>query len=89
MDARERRVIERWNGLTTVDQGSGPGGNSKKAITWSSELDVVKAGELYKMDTEGCGDWANSCGQVAPFGCYCDAICSQRGDCCADAGTCR
>ena len=35
-----------------------------------------------------CGCAANQCGQVAPFGCYCDAECSQRGDCCSDAGTC-
>ena len=35
-----------------------------------------------------CGCAANQCGQVAPFGCYCDAECSQRGDCCSDANTC-
>ncbi len=35
-----------------------------------------------------CGCAANQCGQVAPFGCYCDAECMQRGDCCSDAGTC-
>jgi vibriolysin len=37
---------------------------------------------------QDCGCAANQCGQVAPFGCYCDAECSQRGDCCSDAGTC-
>ncbi len=36
-----------------------------------------------------CGCGANQCGQVAPFGCFCDAECSARGDCCSDAGTCR
>jgi len=38
---------------------------------------------------QDCGCAALSCGQVAPFGCYCDAMCEGRGDCCADAGTCR
>jgi hypothetical protein len=33
-----------------------------------------------------CGCAAEqSCGGVAPFGCYCDAGCDQRGDCCADS----
>jgi Zn-dependent metalloprotease len=35
-----------------------------------------------------CGCAASQCSQVAPFGCYCDGECSQRGDCCSDAGTC-
>ena len=37
---------------------------------------------------QDCGCAANQCGQVAPFGCYCDGECQQRGDCCGDAGTC-
>jgi pseudolysin/vibriolysin len=26
----------------------------------------------------------NTCGEVAPFGCWCDAECEARGDCCVD-----
>jgi len=33
-----------------------------------------------------CGCGADSCGSVAPFGCYCDADCAATGDCCADVG---
>lgn len=33
-----------------------------------------------------CGCAAEqSCGGVAPFGCYCGADCGERGDCCADS----
>jgi len=34
---------------------------------------------------EDCGCTANSCGGVAPMGCFCDSTCAERGDCCADA----
>ena len=31
----------------------------------------------------GCAAPA-ACGTIAPFGCYCDATCAERGDCCSD-----
>ncbi|HEY8141061.1 MAG TPA: M4 family metallopeptidase [Kofleriaceae bacterium] len=33
-----------------------------------------------------CGCSALGCEDVAPFGCWCDAECEARGDCCADHG---
>ncbi|MEM9461019.1 MAG: S8 family serine peptidase [Myxococcota bacterium] len=35
-------------------------------------------------DPNSCAD---SCGNQAPGGCYCDALCSQYGDCCEDYGS--
>jgi vibriolysin len=32
----------------------------------------------------GCAAPGDTCGSVAPYGCYCDAVCGVRGDCCAD-----
>jgi len=37
----------------------------------------------------GCRAPSQSCGSVAPYGCWCDASCGERGDCCADADVCR
>ncbi|HEU5058504.1 MAG TPA: M4 family metallopeptidase, partial [Kofleriaceae bacterium] len=38
---------------------------------------------------QDCGCAApDACGSVAPYGCWCDAECGARGDCCADAGGC-
>ena len=39
---------------------------------------------------EDCGCRADYCmAEVAPFGCWCDAACEGRGDCCFDAGICN
>jgi vibriolysin len=38
---------------------------------------------------QDCGCAALECGQLAPFGCYCDPICHQYGDCCSDIGVCE
>jgi vibriolysin len=38
---------------------------------------------------QDCGCSApDSCGSVAPYGCYCDDSCGETGDCCADIGVC-
>ena len=39
----------------------------------------------------GCSSAGYTCGDnvPAPFGCYCDPLCQQYGDCCADVGTCN
>jgi Zn-dependent metalloprotease len=37
---------------------------------------------------EDCGCEAVACGEVAPFGCFCDAACDESGDCCADQDDC-
>ncbi len=34
----------------------------------------------------GCAAPGDTCGSVAPYGCYCDGVCGVRGDCCADYG---
>jgi len=38
---------------------------------------------------QDCGCAALNCEQLAPFGCYCDDICEDYGDCCADYGSCN
>jgi vibriolysin len=52
VDARSGAVLEKFNSFYTVEQGSGPGGNAKKARTWSAELDVEPDGSEFKMDTD-------------------------------------
>lgn len=44
------------------------------------------AGETPEACPQDCGTCiaANSCGGVAPSGCYCDATCHEHGDCCPD-----
>jgi vibriolysin len=37
----------------------------------------------------GCSAPGDSCGTVAPFGCWCDADCAESGDCCADVDVCQ
>jgi vibriolysin len=37
----------------------------------------------------GCRAPGDSCGTLAPYGCWCDADCEQSNDCCADVGICR
>ena len=32
----------------------------------------------------GCAAPGDTCGSVAPYGCWCDAVCGVRGDCCQD-----
>jgi pseudolysin/vibriolysin len=38
---------------------------------------------------QDCGCAAHDCEDLAPFGCYCDPICEDYGDCCSDADTCN
>ena len=38
---------------------------------------------------QDCGCAALECGQLAPFGCYCDPVCHEYGDCCSDIGVCE
>jgi subtilisin family serine protease len=37
---------------------------------------------------EDCGCAAQSCGGVAPIGCWCDGDCAEHGDCCPDVDVC-
>ncbi len=60
----------------------------------SAPPDTCGDGECNEEETDAtcatdCGCTADSCGTVAPFGCYCDADCEASGDCCADVGVCR
>jgi len=34
----------------------------------------------------GCSAGGDTCGSVAPYGCWCDDLCEVAGDCCADHG---
>jgi len=38
---------------------------------------------------QDCGCAALECGQLSPFGCYCDPICHDYGDCCSDIEVCE
>ncbi len=52
VNAGDAAVIRKFNALETLDQASGPGGNAKKANSWSSELDVEPDGGEFEMDTD-------------------------------------
>jgi len=52
IDARAATVLRKFDGHTTIDQGSGPGGNSKVSRTWTARLDVELDDGVYKMKTD-------------------------------------
>ena len=51
VDAASGAIARSFDALTTEDQASGPGGNAKKARTWTAELDVEPMGGEFAMDT--------------------------------------
>jgi vibriolysin len=51
VDAGSGEVLERYDGLTTEAQASGPGGNPKVARSWSAALDVTAVGGEFAMET--------------------------------------
>jgi vibriolysin len=51
IDARTGELIKKWNGIHTLSQASGPGGNAKVARTWTDALDVEPSGTQFVMDT--------------------------------------
>jgi vibriolysin len=50
-DAHSGELLKRYNGIHTLSQASGPGGNAKVQRTWTAALDVEPSGSLFKMDT--------------------------------------
>ena len=52
VDAATGDIIDGWNGLTTSDQATGPGGNGKVARSWSAQLDVEPMDGQYGMQTD-------------------------------------
>ena len=48
--------------------------------------DICDGDESDENCPQDCGCAAFDCGQVAPYGCFCDDICEDYGDCCADRG---
>jgi Zn-dependent metalloprotease len=44
-------ILESWNGIHTLSQASGPGGNAKVTRTWTDALDVEPSGSQYVMNT--------------------------------------
>ena len=52
LDAVTGAVLERYNALHTMEQGSGPGGNAKVSWTWNAELDLEEKGGEYWMETD-------------------------------------
>ena len=51
VDAHTGDVINQFNGIHTLEQASGPGGNDKVARTWDAELDVEPQGDQFAMET--------------------------------------
>jgi vibriolysin len=51
VDAQTGEVLKRFNGIHTLSQASGPGGNAKVARTWNAQLDVEPSGAQFMMDT--------------------------------------
>ena len=52
VDARSGTIIKKFDGLHTLEQASGPGGNARVSRTWTSRLDVEMDGDEFVMDTE-------------------------------------
>lgn len=50
-DMSAGELLARWNGIDTIAQASGPGGNPKYTHAWSGELDVEENGASYVMTT--------------------------------------
>jgi Zn-dependent metalloprotease len=44
LDAKTGELLAKWNGIDTVSQASGPGGNPKITHSWTNELDVEDSG---------------------------------------------
>ncbi|HEU5060241.1 MAG TPA: M4 family metallopeptidase [Kofleriaceae bacterium] len=52
------------------------------------ECDEDESDETCGVDC-GCRAPDDSCGSVAPYGCWCDEACVESGDCCADVAVCQ
>ena len=52
VDARSGAVLKKFDGLHTMDQASGPGGNARVSRTWTSQLDVESDDSEFVMDTD-------------------------------------
>jgi Zn-dependent metalloprotease len=50
---------------------------------------ICSGDETDENCAQDCGCEALECGQLAPFGCYCDPVCHDYGDCCSDIGHCE
>ena len=50
-DAKTGELVKQFNGIHTLSQASGPGGNAKVARTWTNALDVEPSGSQFMMDT--------------------------------------
>jgi vibriolysin len=50
-DAKTGELVKQFNGIHTLSQASGPGGNAKVPRTWNAELDVEPSGTQFMMDT--------------------------------------
>jgi pseudolysin/vibriolysin len=51
VDARSGEVFFKFNGIHTLEQASGPGGNDKVSRTWTAQLDVEPQGAQFVMQT--------------------------------------
>jgi vibriolysin len=51
IDAKTGEVLQKFNGIHTLAEASGPGGNAKVSRTWTNALDVEASGSSYVMDT--------------------------------------
>ncbi len=51
IDARTGELLQQFNGLDTLSQASGPGGNAKVPRTWVAQLDVEPSGSQFQMNT--------------------------------------
>src|SRR5207249_2070095 len=52
VDAHDGSVLKSWNGIHTLSEASGPGGNAKYSHPWMNNLDVeLQSGTTFVMDT--------------------------------------
>ena len=51
VDAKSGEIFYKFNGIHTLEQASGPGGNPKVSRTWTAQLDVEPQGAQFAMNT--------------------------------------
>lgn len=72
-----------WNGYGQLGNGNTAGATSAVKVV-SCGNGTCEAGETAASCPADCGGCAGACGGASAEGCYCDEVCVNYGDCCAN-----
>jgi hypothetical protein len=88
VDGKPKATYTAYQELAPAAHGLCAGGGSGGGASSSCGDGTCAADETVETCAVDCGCAApDACGSVAPFGCWCDAECGDRGDCCSDAAS--